>query len=36
MPHHHLTDFFNGRDYSDNGSVESGTCLYLILSQGLM
>jgi len=35
MPHHHLTYFFNHRDLGDNGSAESGTNLYLILSQDL-
>jgi len=29
----HLTELFNVRDWSDNGSAESGTSLYLIRSQ---
>ena len=32
----HLTELFNVRDWSDNGSAESGTSLYLIRSQGHM
>jgi len=33
MSHHHLTELFNGRGYSNNRSAELGTSLYLILSQ---
>jgi len=32
----HLTELFNVRDWSDNGTAESGTSLYLIQSQGPM
>ena len=36
VPVTHLTELFNARDWSDNGSAESETSLYLILSQGPM
>jgi len=32
MPHHHLTEIFNGMNKSDNGIAESENYLYLIMS----